>query len=46
MEFIDNINLKLKDSLKEAIKEGSKLDIAAPTFSFYAYEAIKEELEG
>lgn len=45
MELIDNINLLLGDELKESIGADSKLKIAAATFSIYAYEALKEELE-
>lgn len=45
MEIIDNINHLLGDNLKETIKPGSKLKIAASCFSIYAFEALKNELE-
>ena len=41
----DNINNKLIDDLKVQLREGCKLQIAAASFSIYAYEALKEELE-
>lgn len=44
MELIDNINTRLGDDLKATIKKGSKLSIAASTFSIYAFEALKKEL--
>jgi superfamily II DNA or RNA helicase len=46
MEIIDNINHLLGDDLKQTIKPGSKLKIAASCFSIYAFEALKKELEG
>lgn len=45
MEIIDNVNNLYGDSLKKELKKGSKLKIAASTFSIYAYEALKKELE-
>ena len=45
MEIIDNINHLLGDNLKQTIKPGSKLKIAASCFSIYAFEALKNELE-
>lgn len=45
MEIIDNINHLLGDNLKQTIKQGSKLKIAASCFSIYAFEALKKELE-
>ncbi len=45
MEIIDNINHLLGENLKQAIKPGSKLKIAASTFSIYAFVALKKELE-
>jgi SNF2 family DNA or RNA helicase len=44
MKLIDNINHRLVDDLKVEIKKGSKLSIAASSFSIYAYEALKKEL--
>jgi SNF2 family DNA or RNA helicase len=45
MKLIDNVNNRLGDDLKETIRKGSKLSIAASTFSIYAFEALKKELE-
>lgn len=45
MEIIDNINQLLGDNLKQAIEPGAKLQIAAASFSIYAFEALKKELE-
>jgi hypothetical protein len=45
MEIIDNINHLLGDNLKQTIKSGSKLKIAASCFSIYAFSALKKELE-
>lgn len=44
MKLIDNVNTRLGDDLKETIQKGSKLSIAASTFSIYAFEALKKEL--
>ncbi|MHA7102535.1 helicase-related protein [Roseivirga pacifica] len=44
MKLIDNVNNRLGDDLKESIKKGSKLSIAASSFSIYAFEALKKEL--
>ena len=43
--FIDNVNVTLSDELKCTLKPGGRLSIAAASFSIYAYEALKEELE-
>jgi len=45
MEIIDNINRLLGDDLKQTLRSGAKLKIAASCFSMYAYEALKAELE-
>jgi len=45
MRIIDNINERLGDDLKTEIVEGSKLRIAASTFSIFAFEALQAELE-
>lgn len=45
MEIIDNINRLLGDDLKQSLKPGAKLKVAASCFSMYAYEALKAELE-
>lgn len=45
MKLLDNINILLGDELKQSLKPGVKLKIAASCFSIYAYEALKAELE-
>lgn len=45
MKLIDNVNNKLGDDLKETVQAGSKLSIAAASFSIYAFEELKEELQ-
>jgi hypothetical protein len=45
MQLIDNINTLLGNDLKQELKPGSRLKIAAATFSIYAFEALKDELE-
>lgn len=45
MKLLDNINNIVRDDLRETIKAGSKVSIAAAYFSIYAYAALKEELE-
>ena len=45
MEIIDNINRLLGDDLKRTIAPGAKLRIAAASFSIYAFEALKEQLQ-
>jgi len=45
METIDNLNSLLGDSLKQTLRPGAKLQVAASCFSMFAYEALKEELE-
>lgn len=45
MRFIDNINELLGDDLKSEITPGSKVRIAASTFSIFAFEALRKELE-
>ncbi|MUT65662.1 helicase-related protein [Paenibacillus sp. NEAU-GSW1] len=44
MEVINNIDQLLGDDLKQSIRKGSKLSIAASCFSIYAYEALMKEL--
>ena len=43
-EIINNTNKLLGDDLKNEIKQGSRLRIAASCFSIYAYDALKNEL--
>ncbi len=45
MEIIDNINQLLGDNLKQTLKPGARLQVAASCFSIYAFEALKAELE-
>ena len=46
MELINNINKTLSQDLKQTVKTGSKISIAASCFSIYAYQELKEWLEG
>ena len=46
MEVINNTSKALRDDLSVEIKEGSKLSIAAACFSIYAFQALKDELQG
>lgn len=45
MKIIDNVNDVLGDDLRSELQPGSRLRIAASTFSIYAFEALKKELE-
>jgi superfamily II DNA or RNA helicase len=45
MEVLDNVNRFVGDDLKRSIIPGAKVAIAASSFSIYAYEALKQELE-
>ena len=45
MQILDNINSLWGDELKQELKPGAKLKIAASCFSIYAYEALRTELE-
>ncbi|WCM42541.1 hypothetical protein MG290_02380 [Flavobacterium sp. CBA20B-1] len=45
MKLIDNINTRLIDDLKESIHKKSKMAIAASSFSIYAFEALRKELQ-
>lgn len=45
MKLIDNVNQTLRDDLSNEIKAGSKVSIAAASFSIYAYQELKKELE-
>ncbi|MFZ3132360.1 MAG: hypothetical protein WA125_15020 [Desulfosporosinus sp.] len=46
MEVINNIDSLLGDDLKTTLKKNSKVSIAASFFSLFAYEALKQQLEG
>lgn len=45
MKIFDNITDIVRDDLKETIKDGSKVSIAAACFSMYAYKELKNQLE-
>lgn len=45
MKVIDNINNSVKQDLTASIQSESKLAIAASSFSIYAYQELKAELE-
>ena len=45
MRIIDNVNDLLGNDLKAEITPGSKVRIAASTFSIFAFEALRKELE-
>jgi len=41
----DNITTRVIDDLRTTIKRGSKVSVAAASFSIYAFEALQKELE-
>jgi SNF2 family DNA or RNA helicase len=45
MEVLDNVNRFLGDDLKRSIIPAARVAIAASSFSIYAFEALKQELE-
>lgn len=45
MQLIDNVNIRLGDDLKQHIKKGSRIAIAASSFSIYAFEVLRKELQ-
>lgn len=46
MQILDNVTKTVKDDLAATISKGDKLSIAAACFSIYAYQALKEQLDG
>ena len=44
MEIIDNINKTLKEDMIATSRSGSKVSIAASSFSIYAFQELKEQL--
>lgn len=44
-KLYNNTTGKVVDGLKADLQSGSRLSIAAASFSIYAYQALKEELE-
>ena len=45
MEVLDTISKLLGDDLKGTVRPGAKVRIAASSFSIYAFEALRRELE-
>ena len=45
MELIDNVHKTLRDDLKEVMHADSKLSVAAASFSIYAFQELRKELE-
>ena len=45
MQLIDNINQNLRNDLVYTIKSGSRVSIAAASFSIYAFQELKEQLK-
>ncbi|WP_418790362.1 helicase-related protein [Phosphitispora sp. TUW77] len=46
MEVFDNVSKIVKDDLEVELKQNSCLSIAAACFSIYAFQELKEQLEG
>ncbi len=46
MLFLDNQTNTVRDDLRKTIRKDSRLSIAAACFSVYAYQELKEQLEG
>lgn len=44
--FIDNRSHILKDDLVQVVREGDRISVAASVFSMYAYNELREQLEG
>lgn len=45
-KLINNINELVADDLKTRLSNHSRISIAAASFSIYAFESLKKELEG
>ena len=45
MELIDNVHKTLRDDLKEVMHAESKVSVAAASFSIYAFQELRKELE-
>ncbi len=43
-QLIDNVNKTLRDDLMATIKSGSRVSIAAASFSIYAFQELREKL--
>ncbi len=44
-KVVDNISERVIDDLRAKLSEGTSVSVAAASFSIYAYEVLKEELE-
>ena len=44
MRIINNVTDLLGDDLKAELRPGSKIRVAAATFSIFAFEALRKEL--
>jgi len=44
-QFFDNIKDRVIDDITTTIQSGSRIDIAAASFSIYAYQLLKKELD-
>lgn len=44
-QFFDNVTNRVVDDLRETIRKGSKVNVAAASFSIYAYKTLRAELE-
>lgn len=44
LKLINNISERVVDDLKVRMSNGSRISIAAASFSIYAFEALKKEL--
>ena len=42
--IIDNVSTRLGDDLRRELRPGSRLRVAASTFSIFAFEALRDEL--
>ncbi len=45
MKLIDNVTATVRDDLRQTIRKGSKVSIAAVCFSIYAWQELKKQLE-
>ena len=45
-EFIDNQAKIVKDELVAVLRSGDRVSVAASVFSMYAYQQLKDQLEG
>lgn len=44
--LIDNVNQTLRDDLMSTIRSGSRVSVAAASFSIYAFQELREQLSG